>query len=140
MGNQSSIPYFSFEDMQSIIQKDNTHHYTKKSHIIINTMSESLQQCLIPNTEPIQSEVEQINHFVQHNTNITIIIYGMHCCDSSVYTKYNQLIKLGFSSIYIYRGGLFEWLCLQDIYGDEAFPTTSKELDILKFKPVFHRS
>ena len=110
MGNQSSIPYFSFEDMQSIIQKDNTHHYTKKTHIIINTMSESLQQCLIPNTEPIQSEVEQINHFVQHNTNITIIIYGMHCCDSSVYTKYNQLIKLGFSSIYIYRGGLFVFL------------------------------
>ena len=26
-------------------------------------------------------------------------------------------------------------LCLQDIYGKEAFPTTGLELDILKFRP-----
>jgi hypothetical protein len=32
-------------------------------------------------------------------------------------------------------GGLFEWLMLQDIYGKELFPTTKKELDLLKFKP-----
>jgi len=38
-------------------------------------------------------------------------------------------------NIYIYPGGIFEWLCLQDIYGDELFPTTKKELDILKYKP-----
>ena len=29
---------------------------------------------------------------------------------------------------------MFEWLLLQDIYGNELFPTTSKELDILKYK------
>ena len=44
--------------------------------------------------------------------------------------------KLGLKNIYIYSGGLFEWLLLQDIYGEDEFPTTSKELDILKFKPV----
>jgi hypothetical protein len=32
-------------------------------------------------------------------------------------------------------GGLFEWLMLQDIYGSDEFPTTKKELDILKYKP-----
>ena len=37
--------------------------------------------------------------------------------------------------MYIYTGGLFEWLMLQDIYGDKEFLTTKKELDILKFKP-----
>jgi len=31
---------------------------------------------------------------------------------------------------------LFEWLLLQDIYGSEEFPTTSHELDILKYKPM----
>jgi hypothetical protein len=30
---------------------------------------------------------------------------------------------------------MFEWLLLQDIYGAASFPTTSKELDILKYKP-----
>ena len=53
----------------------------------------------------------------------------------SIYDKYEQLSKLGLINIYIYPGGIFEWLCLQDIYGDELFPTTKKELDILKYKP-----
>jgi len=48
--------------------------------------------------------------------------------------KYRQLVDLGFSNVYIYTGGLFEWLLLQDIYGSTEFPTTTKELDILKFK------
>ena len=51
-------------------------------------------------------------------------------------TKYTQLVNLGFVNVYIYPGGLFEWLCLQDIYGDDEFPTTNKELDILKYKPA----
>ncbi len=53
----------------------------------------------------------------------------------TVYDKYDQLVKLGFVNLYIYPGGLFEWLCLQDIYSEECFPTNKKELDILKYKP-----
>jgi hypothetical protein len=30
---------------------------------------------------------------------------------------------------------MFEWLLLQDIYGAAEFPTTKKELDLLKYKP-----
>ena len=33
-------------------------------------------------------------------------------------------------------GGLFEWLLLQDMYGSDEFPTTNKELDVLKYKPI----
>ena len=66
--------------------------------------------------------------------NINIIIYGENCCDSKVINKYNQLYKLGFKNLYVYIGGLFEWLLLQDIYGDDEFPTTTKILDILKYK------
>ena len=29
---------------------------------------------------------------------------------------------------------MFEWLLLQDIYGYDNFPTTIKELDILKYR------
>ena len=46
------------------------------------------------------------------------------------------MIELGFEEVYLYPGGLFEWLCLQDIYSDDNFKTTMKELDILKFKPI----
>ena len=45
-------------------------------------------------------------------------------------------MKLGFVNVYIYIGGLFEWLCLQDIYSKEEFPTNIYERDILKYKPV----
>ena len=44
-------------------------------------------------------------------------------------------MSLGFYNVYLYNGGLFEWLLLQDIYGFDEFPTTKKELDILKYKP-----
>jgi hypothetical protein len=67
-------------------------------------------------------------------TNARIVIYGMNSSDESIVAKYNQLNKLGFTNIYVYVGGLFEWLLLQDIYGDDMFKTTKKELDILKFK------
>ncbi|HIF15020.1 MAG TPA: hypothetical protein EYQ86_06785 [Bacteroidetes bacterium] len=50
------------------------------------------------------------------------------------YEKYRQLVSLGFTQIYIYPGGLFEWLMLQDIYGYDEFPTTKKQLDFLKYK------
>ena len=63
------------------------------------------------------------------------IIYGKNSNDNTIYNRYKQLLELGFTNIYLYIGGLFEWLCLQDIYGDDEFQTTKKELDILKFKP-----
>jgi hypothetical protein len=43
---------------------------------------------------------------------------------------------LGFYNVYLYPGGLFEWLCLQDIYSSENFTTTNIELDILKYTPL----
>ena len=65
---------------------------------------------------------------------IKIVIYGKNCNDDKIYKKYNQLQTLGFFNSYVYTGGIFEWLLLQDIYGEKEFPTTKKELDILKFK------
>jgi hypothetical protein len=40
----------------------------------------------------------------------------------------------------VYFGGMFEWLLLQDVYGSDSFPTTSKEIDILKFKPLRNKN
>jgi len=64
-----------------------------------------------------------------------IILYGKNCNDETVTEKMIQLKKLGLSDVFIYRGGLFEWMLLQDIYGEKEFPTTKREVDILRFKP-----
>ena len=65
---------------------------------------------------------------------ITIIVYGKNNSDPSSEKKAKQLVSLGFTNVFIYIGGMFEWLLLQDIYGNIEFPTTKKQLDILKYK------
>ena len=52
----------------------------------------------------------------------------------SIYIKYEQIKKLG-GNVYLYVGGLFEWLLLQDIYGNDHFQTTNDSVDLLKYKP-----
>jgi hypothetical protein len=105
----------------------------KEQYLIINTMPHNCQQCLIQNTIPI--EIEE-----QHKIQTKIIIYGKNSTDHSCEKKYKQLIDLGFSEVYIYVGGMFEWLLLQDIYSNQEFPTTNKLNDILMYKPspLFH--
>ena len=96
-------------------------------------MSSKEQQCLIKSTVGLEQEEAIINKYIKENKSIKIIIYGKNCCDSKLNQKYAQLQSLGFSNIYIYVGGMFEWLLLQDIYGASEFPTTSKQLDLLKY-------
>ena len=76
-----------------------------------------------------------MNSYLSNGTSdIRIIIYGEYSTDDSIIKKFKQLTSLGFTNVHVYAGGLFEWLLLQDIYGDELFQTTKKERDILKFK------
>ena len=84
----------------------------------------------------IHKEEELMNHLLQNGKKeVSIIIYGKNCNDNTLYTKYQQLTSLGFYNVFVYPGGLFEWLLLQDIYGSTDFPTTKKELDLLRYKP-----
>ena len=132
MGNTNSCSKVNYEDMQDCVQSGNSNN---KPCLIINTISPERQSCLIANTVSIDSEEKMVNDWLKQNAGVNIVIYGENANDDKIYEKYNQLKNLGFSNVFIYPGGLFEWLLLQDIYGDEEFPTTSKELDILKFKP-----
>jgi hypothetical protein len=126
MGNRSSVQKINFEDMQYAISDNES--------IIINTLSNDMQDCLIQKTISVTNEVELLNHYLQTNTGVRIIIYGINASDETIVSKYNQLVGLGFYNVFVYPGGLFEWLLLQDIYGTDAFQTTKKELDILKYK------
>lgn len=114
----------SFEDMQ----------YAQKADLlIISTLSNNDQQILIYHTTSSINEIQAVEQALRSKQ--PIIIYGKNGSDENVYTKYDQIIKLG-GIAYIYVGGLFEWLLLQDIYGIEEFSTTNKTLDVLKYKPI----
>ena len=129
MGNNYSIKKINFEDVQYVIKNN-------EMFMLINTLSHEEQKCLIYNTSDVKKEEELINQFIKiGNYNVKIVIYGKNCNDEYVYKKEEQLRKLGFNNTFIYSGGLFEWLMLQDIYGNLEFPTTSYDLDILKYKP-----
>lgn len=128
MGSTQSVSRkVNFEDIQYLLNKTN-------EYILINTLDKKDQDCLIKNTILIQDEEKTINHFMKNKIDIHIIIYDKNANVPNLMEKYEQLIGLGFTNVYIYPGGLFEWLCLQDIYGVDDFPTTKKERDILKYK------
>lgn len=127
MGNTSSTRKVNFEDVQHSMKN-------KNKFILINTLENARQNILIKNTIPISKEEELINQLIKSNQNINIIVYDENANAPNLMKKYDQLVNLGFVNVFIYPGGLFEWLLLQDIYGFENFPTTSQERDILKFK------
>lgn len=127
MGNVQSIEKINFEKVQENISQNDV--------IIINTLDLNEQTCLIYNTLNGSEEESTLNNMIRNFKKKTrIIIYGKNYFDLSVYKKYTQLKSLGFTNICVYPGGMFEWLCLQEIYGNDLFKTTSVEQDILKYK------
>ena len=69
MGNTQSIRKINFEDVQFVINNS-------QSHILINTLNESEQECLIPNTVNINNEEGLINKLLQNGKkDIKIIVY-----------------------------------------------------------------
>jgi len=131
MGNTHNVQKVNFEDIQYAIKNPD-------KYILINTLPIHEQKCLLPNTISVEKEESIINAYIRNKHIIgqkSIIIYGKNNNDITIFNKYKQLIKLGFFSTFIYIGGMFEWLLLADIYGNDLFPTTIRELDILKYKP-----
>ena len=121
---QSVIQYASFEDIKKT---------TEKNYILINTLPSTEQNCLIYNTVSIENEVTSVEQAIKDKS--IIIIYVDNTNDSTIYKKYKQIRQqLRHKNVFIYAGGMFEWLLMQDIYGNDEFITTSNELDILKYK------
>lgn len=120
------VKYVNFHFVEDSIKSDDA--------IIINTMSDDLQNCLIWNTTHAEEEETAINSLIERGrANQLILIYGRNSTDTSVEDKYKQLKQLNFHHVYIFRGGMFEWLLLQEIYGKTKFPTTSNEINLLKY-------
>jgi hypothetical protein len=126
-----SIPKVGFDDVLVAIKAPET-------YVLINTLPLTRQDCLIQRSVVASDEEalmnDLLNRYKHHTTHI--VVYGTHASDTTVETKYHQLRALGFAHVYVYAGGMFEWMLLQDIYGHDEFPTTSRTRDILRFQPT----
>jgi hypothetical protein len=133
MGNQVSlVPKVSYEDLQMVVYRN---MHVQHSSLLINTLPPSLQHCLIKTTVDIRFEERVVNSFINKTPNIMIIVYGKNSNDITILHKYEQLVKLGFTNVHIYTGGIFEWMLLHEIYGKDLFKITNYEIDILRYRP-----
>lgn len=133
MGNQVSlVPKVSYEDIQMVVYRNS---HVQHSTLLINTLPPSLQHCLIKTTLDIRFEERVINALIHKSPDIMIIVYGKNSNDITILHKYDQLVKLGFTNVHIYTGGIFEWMLLHEIYGKDLFKITKYEIDILRYRP-----
>jgi hypothetical protein len=125
-----SLPLIGFEDVLHALNR-------KDDYVLVNTLPLTNQSVLIKGTLAASEEEaffdEYLNKYVEKTK--TVVLYGMNSCDTTVHEKRTQLLSLGISDIMVYSGGLFEWLLLQDIYGQTEFPTNSKAADLLIYRP-----
>lgn len=126
---QRCCTYVNFEDVKYAIKNPD-------KFILLNTLPTEKQKCLIYTTLHASDEERVMNEMI-HSIRVPdkkIVIYGENHCDETIDSKLNSLINFGLNEVFVYKGGMFEWVLLQDIYGKDDFPTTETELDILKFK------
>jgi hypothetical protein len=119
-----------FEDVKIAIKNP-------AKYILINTLPSVEQDVLIYNTTVMENEETIINAQINdyNKPDLPVIVYGRNSCDTSVDAKQSQLRSLGIVDVYVYVGGLFEWLLLQDIYGTDEFPTTNNmPSDTLRYR------
>jgi hypothetical protein len=135
MGNsESAIKKANFDDIINI-SKDSS----KNTHILINVMEKEDQALLIKSTLSINEEIEKVNSLLSfRKMDVNIVIYGKNTDDvSKVIKRYRQLCDMGFSNVHVYLGGLFEWLLLQEIYGNDEIKTNIVcNKNILDYKPA----
>ena len=128
--NSDKIKKVGFEDIKHAIENPSR-------FILINTLSNDDQDVLIKTTIASDTEEKVLNELMNDfQKDEPIIVYGKNSCDNSVEKKCKQLVSLGFDKVYMYIGGMFEWVLLQDVYGFAEFPTNRKVMDILRYSPV----
>jgi len=124
-----------FDDLLVAINNPN-------NFLIISTLPKTEQDFLICGTIPFETEEKKMNEIIESGKlkKYKIIIYGKNSTDLTVETKYKQLLNLGFTNVYLYYGGIFEWVLLRDIYGEDLFPSittnvSNNNINLLKWKP-----
>ena len=91
MGNINSInsiKKYNFEDLRTVI--------LNKDNLIINTLAEDNQECLIKGTIDIKKEASILNDCLGKAKGKLIVIYGMNNNDEKIFIQYKKLIILMF--------------------------------------------
>ena len=127
MGQKNSSSVIGYEEVQRFQRDPNC--------TIINTLPADKQGCLIAGTLTAQQEEQSVNTLLKSKKTGSILVYGENSSDLSSERKQRQLRALGFPNVVEYRGGLFEWLLLQEVYGEPDFQTSAPQIDILKYGP-----
>jgi len=118
-----------FEEMHRAIR-------APAQYCIIHTLAAEEQGCLVLGTVRAEEEEKRIDAILAKlGSDVKVVIYGRNNVDETVEKKYRQLVGLGLKEVYVYVGGLFEWVLLQELYGEDNFPTVGKCRDLLRFKP-----
>lgn len=114
----------------------NYENVKQPNNVLIHIMEES-QKLLIAGSLTAEMETQRVNEMLSnYEYDTKIVVYGRNSRDyEKLLEKQKQLKSLGFRNVYIYLGGIFEWLLLQDVYGVKEFPTTPGiKPDLLLFK------
>jgi hypothetical protein len=149
MVSENNLLQVSFEDIQSILrnrsviglqpsmirEEEGIFDSSKTEPLLITTIPITFMNNygkkgevpLIEGTLPPEKEEAYMNELLETLDvgamgDILIVVYGQNAMDKTVIEKARQLITLGFSSVCIYSGGMFEWCLLQDVYGKKEFP------------------
>jgi len=149
MVSENNVLQVNFEDIQMIIrnhsdtgvhpimerEEDGSLDFTRMEPLLITTIPITFMNShgkrgevpLIEGTLPPEKEEAYINELLEHLDtgaigDLLIVVYGQNANDKTVIEKARQLITLGFTSVCIYPGGMFEWSLLQDVYGKKEFP------------------
>ena len=104
------------------------------SNLIDNFKNEKVKNLTDSYTKALAVTNNNYNIEISNLNRLRINIRLKNAAIDNINKKYQQLYSLGFYNIFVYLGGMFEWLLLQDIYGDLKFGTTKKELNILKYR------
>lgn len=118
----------NFDDMKQAIDRGYT---------ICHIMEEADEGIIIKNTLSVKDEIKKINDFLQNDQlDGMIVLYGRNYTDiDKLAQRQKQLNSLGFMRVFIYVGGLYEWVLLQNVYGDKLFPT-NRIFDILEIGSI----
>jgi len=78
--------------------------------------------CIQGTVDSIEKEEQLINNALESGKTgeMILFIYGK---------KAQQFIDLGFRNVYVYLGGIFEWVLLADLYGIEDFSVTGGNIN-----------
>lgn len=76
-----------------------------------------------------------MDNYLKSNRAVKIIIYGKHCNDDLTEKSIINYLNWGFRTFIFMVEECLNGLLLQDIYGADEFPTSSKQTDHLKYKP-----